>query len=53
MVNNLVYKYQKSGNHTTTWNATNNFGDYMSTGMYVYTVQAGEFKVIKKMVLLK
>ena len=53
VVNNLVNKHQNSGNHTATWNATNNFGDYMSAGMYVYTVQAGEFKVIKKMVLLK
>ena len=53
MVNNLVNKHQNSGNHTATWNAKNNVGDYMSAGMYVYTVHAGEFKVIKKMVLLK
>ena len=53
MVNNLVNEYQNSGNQTVSWNAKNNFGDYMSAGMYVYTIQAGEFKATKKMVLLK
>ena len=49
----MVNKHQNSGKHKATWNATNNFGESMSAGMYVYTVQAREFKVTKKMVLLK
>ena len=53
VVNNLVNENQNSGNQTVSWNAKNNFGDYMSAGMYVYTIQAGEFKATKKMVLLK
>ena len=53
VVNNLVNENQNSGNQTVSWNAKNNFGDYMSAGMYIYTIQAGEFKAIKKMVLLK
>ena len=53
VVNNLVNENQNSGNQTVSWNAKNNFGDYMSAGMYVYTIQAGEFKATRKMVLLK
>ena len=53
VVINLVNENQNSGNQTVSWNAKNNFGDYMSAGMYVYTIQAGEFKATKKMVLLK
>ncbi len=53
VVNNLVNENQNSGNQIAIWNAKNNFGDFVSAGMYVYTFQAGEFKATKKMVLLK
>ena len=35
------------------WDATNNLGEHVSAGLYLYTIQAGEFKQAKKMVLLK
>ena len=44
---------QRSGYHRTTWNATNDLGQSVSAGMYIYTIQAGEFRQTKKMVLLK
>jgi len=35
------------------WNATNDAGQPVSAGMYIYTIQAGEFRSTKKMLLLK
>ena len=57
MMGRLVSKLVKSrlgaGYHSVTWNATNNAGDPVSAGMYFYTVQAGEYRVTNKMLLLK
>jgi hypothetical protein len=44
---------QDPGYQSIIWNATNNFGQPVSAGMYIYTIQAGEFRKTKKMVLLK
>ena len=35
------------------WNATNDLGQPVSAGVYLYVIQAGEFKDTKKMVLMK
>ena len=35
------------------WNATNNAGQPVSAGLYLYTIEAGKFRQTKKMVLLK
>ena len=35
------------------WNATNNQGEPVSAGVYLYSIEAGEFRQTKKMVLLK
>ena len=42
-----------AGFHQLTWDATNNNGDPVSAGMYLYVIQAGDFRDTKKMVLLK
>ena len=42
-----------AGYRSIIWNATNNFGEQVSAGMYIYVIQAGEFRATKKMVLLK
>ena len=42
-----------AGFHQLTWDATNNNGDPVSAGMYLYVIQAGSFRDAKKMVLLK
>ena len=44
---------QKAGYRQVLWNATNDFGQPVSAGMYIYTIQAGEFRQTKKMVLIK
>ena len=53
IVNNLVSSQQNAGYKSIQWNATNHAGQPVSAGLYLYTIQAGEFKQTKKMVLLK
>ena len=52
-VRTLVNEFQDIGYRTIQWNATDDYGRPVSAGMYVYTIQAGEFRQVKKMVLLK
>ena len=42
-----------AGYHTIRWDARNDMGESISAGMYIYTIQAVEFRSSKKMVLLK
>ena len=49
----MVNGSQTAGYRSIIWDATNNLGESVSAGMYVYIIQAGEFRQTKKMVLLK
>jgi len=53
VVNNLVNANQSSGYKSVQWNATNNTGQSVSAGVYLYKIQAGDFVDAKKMILLK
>tara|TARA_B100001093_G_scaffold67381_1_gene57364 strand:- start:345 stop:788 length:444 start_codon:yes stop_codon:yes gene_type:complete len=53
VVNNLVNANQSSGYKSIKWNATNNQGQPVSAGVYLYKIQAGDFIDTKKMILLK
>ena len=53
VVKNLVKTNQSSGNKSVQWNATNNQGEQVSAGVYFYSIEAGEFRHTKKMILLK
>ena len=53
VVTNLVSSQQNAGYKSIQWNATNNIGRSVSAGLYLYTIRAGEFSQVKKMVLLK
>ena len=53
MVTNLVSSQQNAGYKSIQWNATNNEGQPVSAGVYLYSIEAGEFRQTKKMVLLK
>ena len=53
VVNNLVNSQQTAGFKSIQWNATNNAGQPVSAGLYLYTIQASEFMQTKKMILLK
>ena len=52
-IRSLVNGSQTAGYRSIIWDATNNLGESVSAGMYVYIIQAGEFRQTKKMVLLK
>ena len=53
LVKNLISGYHISGYRTIKWDATNNKGESVSTGMYLYVVDAGEFKQARKMLFIK
>jgi flagellar hook assembly protein FlgD len=53
VVRTLVNGQQSAGYKSLLWNATNNNGQPISAGLYIYTIQAGEFSQTKKMILLK
>jgi len=52
-IKSLVNRSQSAGYRSIQWNATNILGEPVSAGMYIYMIQAGEFRQTKKMVLLK
>ena len=53
VVNTLINDSQTAGYKSIQWNATNDRNESVSAGLYLYTIQAGEFRQTKKMVLLK
>ncbi len=50
LVNNDVYN---AGDHRVVWDATDERGNRVASGMYIYSFQAGKFNKIGKMILLK
>ena len=52
-IKSLVNTKQPAGFRSVRWDATNNYGEAVSAGMYIYVIQAGDFRATKKMVLLK
>jgi len=52
-VKTLVNSSQTAGYKSIRWNTTNDRNEPVSAGLYLYTIQAGEFRQTKKMVLLK
>ena len=53
LVNNLVSARQNAGYKSIQWNATNNQGQPVSAGVYIYSIEAGEFRATRKMIFLK
>ena len=53
VVKTMVNTQQTAGFKSIRCNATNDAGSPVSAGLYLYTIQAGEFRQTKKMVLLK
>ena len=44
---------QETGRRFALWDATNNLGQSVSAGMYIYKIQAGDLKKTRKMILIK
>ena len=55
VVRTLVAEHQSAGRYVVEWDATNDSGHSLSSGMYFYHLEAGggEFREVKKMLLLK
>jgi len=49
----LVNTNMGVGNHEVVWNGTDTYGKAVSSGVYFYTVKAGNFSSTKKMLFLK
>jgi hypothetical protein len=52
-VKTLVSGSQRAGYKAIQWDATNDKNRPVSAGLYLYTIQAGDYSQAKKMVLLK
>ena len=57
MLGQKIREYQmngiSAGYHSVTWDATNNYGDPVAAGVYLYQLQTKGLVKTKKMVLLK
>ena len=53
IVSTLVNENQNSGSKSVQWDATNDQGDLVSAGVYLYNIQVGNHNQTKKMILLK
>lgn len=49
----LVDKVQSGGRYTVNWNGTDQRGRPVPSGVYFYRLQAGDFRAVRKMVVLK
>ncbi|MDP2983890.1 MAG: PKD domain-containing protein [Candidatus Latescibacter sp.] len=53
LVRTLVDGVQNPGIHTATWNATDDSGHRISSGIYIYRLDAGSFTQTRKMLFLR
>ena len=53
LVKKLVAGEMNAGHHSFTWDATNERGERVASGMYLYVLKAGEFTAQRKLVLMK
>lgn len=49
----LVDAYQEAGTYTVMWDSKDNAGHYLNSGVYFYTMKAGDFTHSRKMVLMR
>jgi len=52
-IKSLVRQSVSAGRHSIQWDATNEYGDAVSSGIYFYTINTKYFKETKKMLFLK
>ena len=53
LVKNLFIGNVKPGQHTVSWNGTNNFAQSVPSGIYIYSVKSSRRILVGKMMLLK
>ncbi|NOY60438.1 MAG: S8 family serine peptidase [Calditrichaeota bacterium] len=52
-IRTLVERNVPAGNYQVTWDAKDDFGKSVATGMYLYRMQSGDFSAMRKLILLK
>ena len=52
-IKNLLYNEQTPGYHSISWDATNQAGELVPAGLYIYSIQTGNNVQTKKMILVK
>lgn len=52
-IRTLVNQELNAGSYTTTWNGTDNSGNQVASGIYLFSLEAQSFKTTKKVMLLK
>ena len=52
-IRTLVDENKQAGYHTTHWDGSNDFGNAVASGVYLYVLKAGEFSDVKKMILMR
>ena len=52
-IRTLMNANQTAGSYSLSWDAKNDIGEEVAAGMYLFSIQAGEYRATKKMVLLK
>ena len=53
MTKSLINNKQDAGFKSIQWDATNNHGKKVSAGLYLYSIEAGNYRQTKKMILIK
>ncbi|MBU0528540.1 T9SS type A sorting domain-containing protein [bacterium] len=52
-INQLLSSVRPSGKHSVQWNGVDGDGNFVSAGVYIYQLQAGDYVQTKKMLLMK
>jgi len=53
LVRTLTARDYAAGRHTVTWDARDDAGQDLASGLYIYRIKAGDFQAQRKLVLLK
>ena len=53
VVRHLVDQHQNAGSHQVVWDGLDASGAAMANGVYIYELRAGEYRALRKMLLIK
>lgn len=53
VVRTLVAEERAAGSHSATWDGTNDAGRAVASGVYLYRMEAGDYRAVRKMLLIR